>query len=94
MLGFTKFPTTCTIEFNAAHNDRTLAFYNRIWEALAANNIPYTLHWGQMNNFTPQLVQSMYGDAFTNWIAARNALLSIPVRAVFSNTFLTTTGLG
>jgi hypothetical protein len=94
MLGFTKFSTTCTIEFNAAHNDRTLAFYNRIWTELEANGISYTLHWGQMNNFTPQLVQAMYGDAFNKWIAARNSLLTESARTVFSNAFLNTTGLG
>ena len=94
MLGFTKFPVTATIEFNAASNNRTLAYYNRIWDELEAKNIPYTLHWGQMNNFTPQQVRKMYGPAVDKWMNCRDTLMSPSAKAVFTSKFLQSTGLG
>ncbi|HVZ39789.1 MAG TPA: FAD-binding protein [Candidatus Kapabacteria bacterium] len=92
-LGFTRFPITCTVEFNAAHSDRTVAFYNRIWNDLEKEGIPYTLHWGQMDNFTPARVRAMYGAAADQWCAARKALLSERMCAVFSSTYLESCGL-
>jgi len=92
-LAFTKFPTTCTIEFPAAYNGDTTAFYNAIWNALEANNIPYTLHWGQMNNFTPDRVKKMYGAAFDTWLQCRQTLLDAAAQARFSNPFLESCGL-
>ena len=93
-LGWSKFATTATIEFNAANNQRTLDFYNRLWSELTNAGIPYTLHWGQMNNFTPDIVRSMYGSAVNSWIANRGQLLSADCCKVFSNAFLESTGLG
>ncbi len=93
-LGFTKFPVTTTIEFNAANNARTLAFYNLLWKELGNRGIPYTLHWGQMHNFTPELVRQMYGTSVDDWMASRAALLDADCRKVFSNAFLEATGLG
>lgn len=95
MLGFTRFDTTTTIEFNAAANEKTLAYYRRIWDELEANGIPYTLHWGQMNNFTPERVKQMYSPAVVaQWSACRDELMSPEARAVFSSDFMKNTGLG
>jgi len=94
MLGFTKFSITATIEFNAAPNNRTLNFYNRLWNELEVQNIPYTLHWGQMNNFTPQRIKKMYGTAVDKWMACRNKLMTPAGKAVFTSKFLQSTGLG
>ncbi len=94
MLGFTKFTETATIEFNAAHTNRTLEFYKRVWQELERNKIPFTLHWGQMHNFTPTRVRKMYGDVVDRWIDCRNRLLAVEVREVFSSKFLKSTGLG
>jgi hypothetical protein len=86
-LAFTKFaPVTCTIELPAAGSKRTAEFYARAFNALEAAKIPYTLHWGQMNNFTPQRVRNMWGTAVDGWIAARHSLLTTPkARYMFSN---------
>jgi hypothetical protein len=95
LLAFTKFDTTCAIELPGAYADRTSAYYNAIWNSLEAAGIPYTLHWGQVNNFTPQRVRQMYGDAAVDtWLASRNTLLAPEVRAVFSSPFLRECGLG
>ncbi|HLL54243.1 MAG TPA: FAD-binding protein [Myxococcaceae bacterium] len=93
-MAFTRFsPVTCTMEFQAAYSDTSTALYNFIWAELQRRNIPYTLHWGQMNNFTPQLVRSMYGSAMDSWISSRAALMDPQSRTVFNSPFLRTTGL-
>lgn len=94
LLAFTKFATTCTIELPAAYADRTMAYYNAVWQALERAQIPYTLHWGQINNFTPERVRAMYGAAVDEWIASRNKLLDPQTRAVFTSPFLQQCGLG
>lgn len=94
LLGFTKFDPTCTVEFNAAHNDRTLAFYNRVWDDLKKQNILYTLHWGQMGNYSPERVVAMYGkQVIDDWNKARTSLLSPAMQRVFSSPFLEQCGL-
>jgi FAD/FMN-containing dehydrogenase len=94
-LAFTKFPTTCTIEFPSGAAQTTVNFMNAVWNGLEAANIPFTQHWGQMNNFTPTRVRAMWGDAAVDhWIGTRNQLLDAPSRAVFSSSFLQQCGLG
>jgi len=93
LLAFTKFDTTCTIELPAAYADSTTAFYDGVWERLEAAGIPYTMHWGQMNNFTAQRVRNMFGEAVDAWIQSRNALMEAQSRAVFSSPFLRQCGL-
>jgi len=94
LLAFTKFDTTCTIELPAAYAANTMDYYNAVWQRLEDAGIPYTLHWGQINNFTPERVRNMYGPAVDDWIASRNNLLDAPARAVFTSPFLQQCGLG
>lgn len=93
LLGWTKFPVTATIEFNAAHNSRTLDFYRRIWAALQTQGIDFTLHWGQMNEFTSVLIRRMYGNSIDQWKSCRNRLMNESARAVFTNKFMIKCGL-
>jgi hypothetical protein len=94
-LAFTKFaPVTCTIEIPAAASKRTAEFYMRAFDALKGAQIPFTLHWGQMNNFTRQVVRDMWGPAVDDWIAARHGVLTTPkARYMFSNKFSEDCGL-
>jgi hypothetical protein len=62
LLGFTEFETTCTIELPVAYAGNTMAYYNAVWQGLGDAQVPYTLHWGQINNFTPERVRNMYGE--------------------------------
>ena len=94
LLAFTKFDTTCAIELPAAYSDRTTQYYNAVWQALERAKIPYTLHWGQINNFTPERVRNMYGASVDTWIKSRNTLLDAQTRAVFTSPFLRQCGLG
>jgi hypothetical protein len=96
-LAFTKFvPVTCTIELPAAGSTRTSAYYARALHRLEAANIPYTLHWGQMNNFDePGAVRRMWGSGVDDWLAARQRLLTTPAaRYRFSSPFTEVCGLG
>jgi FAD binding domain-containing protein len=93
LLAFTRFDTTCTIELPAAYGDRTIDYYNAVWQALEDAGIPYTLHWGQINSFTPERIRNMYGAAVDDWIISRNRILDSRTRAVFTNPFLEQCGL-
>lgn len=93
LLAFTKFDITCTIELPGAYADRTLAYYDAIWQGLEHAGIPYTLHWGQMHNLTPARVRTMYDATINDWVASRHALLDPQVRAVFTSPFLQQCGL-
>jgi hypothetical protein len=94
LLAFTKFDTTCTIELPGAYANSSTTFYNAVWQGLEAAGIPYTLHWGQLNNFTPERVRNMYGAAVDEWTTSRNTLLDAETRAVFTSPFLQQCGLG
>jgi FAD/FMN-containing dehydrogenases len=94
-LAFTKFPTTCTIEFPAGFAQVTVDFLQSVWNGLEQAAIPFTEHWGQLNNFTPGRVRAMYGDAAVDrWITSRQTLMDGPSRTAFSSAFLNQCGLG
>ena len=85
-LAFTKFDTTCTIELPAAYSDRSQRFYDKVLTELEEQDIAYTLHWGQYNEFyTPERVRNSWGAAVDSWINARNAFLSQTGQKTFSN---------
>lgn len=93
LLGWTKFPVTATIEFNAAFNSRTMDFYRRLWQELLAQGIDFTLHWGQMSELAPELLHKMYGDKVDRWKECRARLMTPESRAVFTNKFMRQCGL-
>jgi hypothetical protein len=94
-LAFTKFaPVTCTIELPAAGSSRTSGYYSRAFQRLEETNIPYTLHWGQMNNFDGGAVRRMWGSGVDAWLVARRRLLATPTaRYRFSSPFIELCGL-
>jgi hypothetical protein len=92
-LAFTRFDYTCVFELDAAFSDRTLAFYHEAWKLLEDNNIPFTFHWGKMNEIDPARMQRMYGDAAVAWVNARNTLLTPEARKIFANPLLNNWGL-
>lgn len=89
LLAFTRFDTTCTIEITGAGSTRTLNFYDRAWSALEARKIPYTLHWGKVNNTDCKNVRQRWGGVVDDWLAARRSFLSPDGRRMFSNDLLT-----
>ena len=92
-LAFTRFNFTCILELDGAFSDATQSFYTAVWNRLDEENIPYTFHWGKMNELTPERIKKMYGTAADDWIAARNKLLDAESIKVFTNPLLTQWGL-
>lgn len=92
-LGFTRFPFTCVAEFDSFEAPGTHRFYAAMWKALDDAGIPYTFHWGKVNNLDAARVQRIYGGAVAEWIAARNHLVPREMLPVFTNEFMIGTGL-
>lgn len=93
ILAFTKFEYTCILELDGAFSDATQKFYTAVWKRLDDENIPYTFHWGKINELDPVRISRMYGEDANTWIAARNKLLDENGRKVFSNQLLQQWGL-
>lgn len=92
-LGFTKFPFTCVAEFDSFEAGSTWRFYNALWQALDDAGIPYTFHWGKVNNLNAEKIRKMYGSKVDEWTAARNKLLPVEMLPVFTNEFMVQTDL-
>jgi hypothetical protein len=93
LLAFTRFDKTCTIELPGTLSARSEGLYRRIWEVLDFAGIPYTHHWGQVNNLDPARMRMIYGPDLDRWIDARRTLLSPDVRRVFLNRFTEQCGI-
>ena len=87
-LGFTQFPYTCIIEFDSFEAPSTWLFYTAIWKAVEEAGIPFTFHWGKVNNLNATKLRNMYGDKIDEWIDARNKLLSPEMLQTFTNEFM------
>lgn len=92
-MGFTRFPQTCIMELDAPYSDATYSFYTQVWQQLEQAGIPFTFHWGKVNELNPTRIANMYGDAATQWVAARNKLLDADTMKVFTNPILQQWGL-
>jgi hypothetical protein len=94
-LGFTRFPDTCVLELDGVDADINHGFADALTAQLELLNIPYTLHWGKVNDvLNPQRVRTMYGNARVDtWLRHRRQLLSAEAREVFCNGFMERCGL-
>ena len=95
-LAFTRYRDhTCILEFDGPLSRQTRTYFNRVWRQFDAEGIPYTFHWGKINDLNAQRVLDMYGRAPVEaWSATRQTLLTTPeLRRVFSNPFLRQVGL-
>ncbi len=94
-LGFTKFEKTCVLEIDGIDSDITRNFFSMVCDALEANHIAYTIHWGKLNYpLNKQRVLQMYGAGkVQSWLNCRAQLLSPEVQKVFTNDFMMQCGL-
>lgn len=88
LLGFTRFERTCIVDVDGTLSNRTRSFYFRIWQSLAASDIPYAMHWGKILGLSAAEVRRLYGGNVERWLAARRGLLTVPLGRTFSNRFL------
>lgn len=92
-LGFTTFDHTCVVELDAVDSAGTKDFYSKLWQELDDRNIPYTFHWGKLNNLDGLKIKKMYGQKVDKWLKARNTLLPPSSIRVFNNEILENWGL-
>jgi hypothetical protein len=92
-LAFTHFDYTCILELDAAYSDDTKSFYTAVWKRLEDEGIPFTFHWGKMNELNIDRITKMYGNDAVTWMKARNKLLGPDSLKVFTNPTLTEWGL-
>ena len=93
LLAFTRFDTSAVLEIDSIYSEESMQYLRTVWQQLDAGNIPYTLHWGKLNELDAQTVRKMYGNSVDQWIAARQRLLDDSSREVFSNQFIEQVGL-
>lgn len=94
LLAINRYDPTCMLEVDGISNDRTLQVARNVWANLEAANIPYTAHWGKINELDRGHLDTVYGPAVRQWIDTRNALLPPEVRVVFTSPELRRLGLG
>ncbi len=87
-LGFTAFDHTCVAELDGVLSTATNKFYDKVWRELDNHTIPYTFHWGKLNNMNGTVIRKMYGQNVNKWIDARNTLLPPSSVEVFNNEIL------
>ena len=93
-LGFTRFDHTCVFELDGVFSTETSRFFREIWRRLDEENIPYTTHWGKVNELDFEKINKMYGPANVNaWLQARNRLLDADSMKVFTNSIMQQWGL-
>lgn len=83
-LAFTKFDPTCILELDGVQSSVTRNFYTAVWNELETRNIPYTFHWGKINNLDAVKTQKMYGANMDKWIEQRNKLLPPESMKIFN----------
>jgi hypothetical protein len=93
LLAFTKFETTCICELDGVFSERTNRFYTAVWSALETAGIPFTFHWGKVNELSKTRLKNMYGAALDTWLTARNTLLDTKSKTVFNNPLMKEWGL-
>ena len=92
-LAFTKFDPTCILELDGIESTITRNFYKTVWNELAARNIPYTFHWGKINDLDETKLKSMYPGNVDKWITVRNKILPPSSLKVFNSPTLSAWGL-
>jgi len=92
-LAFTRFAPTCILELDGVVSSVTANFYNAVWNEFEARNIPYTFHWGKINNLDAARTKKMYGPDMDKWIRQRNKLMPQDSMKIFNTQSLKDCGL-
>lgn len=94
-LGFTRFPQTCVVELDGLDSKGNHRVFEHVLQRLEQRNIPFALHWGKLQGaMHSERMVKMYGaERLQSWKAARERLLTLPVREVFTNDFMLKYGL-
>jgi len=90
---FTKFNPSCILELDGVESTITRNFYEVVWNELEARNIPYTFHWGKINDLNEAKLEKMYPGDFDKWVKARNKILPPASLKTFNSPTLRDWGL-
>ena len=94
LLSPARWESSVAIDCDGPGGEGTRRAYLRMLDALERQGIPHTLHWGKINNLTPERVAADYGDDLVRWKAVRDRLLPDPAdRRLFATEELRSFGL-
>lgn len=94
ILSFTRYDPTCVVDIDGISSKASLKLIKVAADMLEAAGMPFTQHWGKMNNLTRARVRRAYGGSVDRWNATRKLLLPDPAeRNAFSSAFLDGLGL-
>ena len=89
-----RWENTVVIDCDGPGGASTRRAYLEMLDALERKGIEHTLHWGKINNLTPERVAADYGDDLVRWKAVRDRLLPDPAdRRLFATEELRKFGL-
>lgn len=89
-----RWPESVMIDCDGPGSPATLRAYLAMLDALEKQGVEHTLHWGKINNLTPERVAADYGDDLVRWKAVRDRLLPDPAdRRLFATEELRRFGL-
>lgn len=93
-LSFIRYDPTCIIDIDGISTPASLKLIKLAADRLEAAGMPFTQHWGKMNNLSKARVRNAFGGNVDRWNATRRLLLPDPAeRNVFSSPLLDGWGL-
>ena len=94
-LAFTRFKHSVVMELDGADAAINHQFYQLVLEALEADLIPYTIHWGKLNRTVDKnRLNYIYGnERILQWKKQRSRVMSKEVQQLFNNEFMQQCGL-
>lgn len=94
LLAPARWENTAGLDCDGPGSDRTRQAFCKALEALEAEGIAFTRHWGKFNNLDASRVAHDYGDDLVRWKAVRDRLIPNPQdRALFRSAELDHLGL-
>lgn len=92
-IGFTRFDKTAIVEVDGVQWKKTKLFLERLTDSLMNTNVQFGLHWGKNADWTPTLVNRMYGGRKDVWLQQRDKIISPAFKKVFASKFLDDVGM-
>jgi hypothetical protein len=94
LLSPARWEHSAAIDCDGPGGPATVRAYMDMLQVLEREGIPFTLHWGKINNLNAKRVADDYGPDLARWKAVRNQLLPTPAdRALFATEELQNFGL-
>lgn len=94
LMSFARWDPSFVISIDGVWNRTSKAFFKAIPDAMDANSIPFTQHWGKTNHMTEARITAQYGDRVTRFKAARERVFDDPaLKRLFENDYMRERGL-